>query len=164
MSAVSAWLLSISGAILLSVLAEFVLPDGQINKYTKVIFSFVILLVVIMPLPNILGKNFDINKYFPSNDVVLQENYLEQVNLNKLTTLTENINQNLQKQGFRDVEVSINANIFADELEIYWIAVDISNMDFSQTGKQDKSWAKMKINEIIDANSILKDVEVRFDE
>ena len=64
MGAVSAWLLSITGVILLSVLAEFVLPEGQMNKYTKVIFSFVILLVIIMPLPKLFGKDFDISKFF----------------------------------------------------------------------------------------------------
>jgi stage III sporulation protein AF len=63
-SGVSQWLLSITGVVLLSVLAEFVLPEGQINKYTKVIFSFVVLLVVIMPLPKLFGKDIDISHFF----------------------------------------------------------------------------------------------------
>ena len=35
MGIVSAWLLSIAGVVILSVLAEFVLPEGQMNRYTK---------------------------------------------------------------------------------------------------------------------------------
>ena len=77
MGIVSAWLLSIAGVVILSVLAEFVLPEGQMNRYTKVIFSFVILLVIIMPLPKLLGKEFDISKFFGGANDTLQEDYLE---------------------------------------------------------------------------------------
>ena len=66
MNAVSSWLLGIACVVIMSVLAEFVLPEGQINKYIKVIFSFFILLVIIMPLPKLFGKDFNINDYFTS--------------------------------------------------------------------------------------------------
>ena len=77
MSAISSWLLSIAGVVILSVLSELVLPEGQMNKYTKVIFSFAILLVIIMPLPKLFGKNFDITKFFGQQNE-LQEDYLNQ--------------------------------------------------------------------------------------
>ena len=162
MSGVSQWLLSITGVILLSVLAEFVLPEGQINKYTKVIFSFVVLLVVIMPLPKLFGKDIDISHFFSSGESVLQENYLEQTNLNKLSAINKDLNASLESFGFENVEVSINANIFASQLEIYWIEVDLTNAKYKDKTK-DIAWLKMQINEIIDEFAILKNVEVRFD-
>ena len=162
MSGVSQWLLSITGVILLSVLAEFVLPEGQINKYTKVIFSFVVLLVVIMPLPKLFGKDIDISHFFSSGESVLQENYLEQTNLNKLSAINKDLNASLESFGFENVEESINANIFASQLEIYWIEVDLTNAKYKDKTK-DMAWLKMQINEIIDEFAILKNVEVRFD-
>ena len=74
MDVVSSWLLGIACVVILSVLAEFVLPEGQINKYIKVIFSFFILLVIIMPLPKLVGKEFNINDYF-FNQPSLQEDH-----------------------------------------------------------------------------------------
>lgn len=163
MSGVSQWLLSITGVVLLSVLAEFVLPEGQINKYTKVIFSFVVLLVVIMPLPKLFGKEFDLSQYFSNGEATLQENYLEQTNLNKLSALNEDLNKSFASFGFENIEVSINANIFASQLEIYWIDIDLTDATYKDSTK-DNTWIKMQINDIIDQFSVLKDVEVRFDE
>jgi len=74
MGAISSWLLSIAGVIILSVLAEFVLPDGQMNKYIKTIFSFVILLVIVMPLPKVFGKDFDFSNIFQKKKMYCKKN------------------------------------------------------------------------------------------
>ena len=52
----SEWLLSIAGIILLSVLCEFILPEGQINRYIRGIFAFITIFVIISPLPKLLNK------------------------------------------------------------------------------------------------------------
>ncbi len=165
MSGVSAWLLSIAGVILLSVLAELVLPDGQMNKYTKVIFSFVILLVIIMPLPQLFGKDFDINKFFNYSESTLQEDYLYQVNLDKLTALNKDIAADLEVAGLKNVVVSINANILAESLEIYGVFVDLCDLEYSENFEsKDISQAKIKISQIIKSYSILEAVEVSYGE
>lgn len=165
MSSVSAWLLSIAGIILLSVMAELVLPDGQMNKYTKVIFSFAILLVIIMPLPQLFGKDFDINKFFNYSESTLQEDYLYQVNLDKLTALNEGISADLESAGLKNVVVSINANILAENLEIYGVFVDLCDLEYGESFKsKDISHAKAKISQIIKSYSILEAVEVRYNE
>ena len=164
MSAVSGWLLSITGVILLSVLAEFVLPEGQINKYIKVIFSFIILLVVIMPLPKLFGKNFDISKFF-GGESVLQEDYLYQLNINKLSALNTEIGQKIQDAGLRNVEVSINANVLEENMEIFGVYVDLCDIEYSEKfGSKDITKAKAKIKDIIRGFSLLENVEVSFNE
>ncbi len=150
--------------ILLSVLSEFVLPEGQINKYTKVIFSFCILLVIIMPLPKLFGKDFDLSKFFGS-DATLQENYLEQINLDKLSAIQEDLSKDIEEAGLKNVVVSINANIFGENLEIYSCFVDLRDIEFSPNFKsKDKVSAKLKILDLIEGYDLLKDVEVKFDE
>lgn len=165
MSGVSSWLLSIAGVVILSVLAELVLPEGQINKYTKVIFSFVILLVIIMPLPKLFQKDFDINKYFNSSENVLQEDYLYQLNLDKLTALNKDIAQELDHIGLENVVVSINANILTETLEIYGVFVDLSNLEYDESWtNKDIAKAKLAINDIFERFSIFEGVEVKFSE
>ena len=163
MNVVSSWLLSIAGVVILSVLAEFVLPEGQINKYTKVIFSFVILLVIILPLPKIFGKEFDMSKFFGDSENVLQKDYLEQINLDKLTALSESLNKKVSESGLNRVEISINANIFSENLEIYNIFVDLCDIEYTEKfGSKDITKAKLKIKDIVDSFSALKGVEVKF--
>ena len=165
MSGVSAWLLSIAGVVLLSVLAELVLPEGQMNKYTKVIFSFVILLVIILPLPNLFGKNFDINKFFGASESTLQEDYLYQINLDKLTALNEDISNDLKQVGLENITVSINANVLTENLEIMGVFVDLCDLEYAENFEnKDILTAKKKIKEIVKSYSILKDVEVEFNE
>lgn len=165
MGIVSAWLLSIAGVVILSVLAEFVLPEGQMNRYTKVIFSFVILLVIIMPLPKLLGKEFDISKFFGGANDTLQEDYLEQVNLDKLNAMSESVNIQIKESGLLNVVVSINGNIFSENLEIYSILVDLRELEYATSfGNKDKTKAKAKILQIIGEFPLLKGVEVKYNE
>ncbi len=165
MGTVSTWLLSIAGIVILSVLAELVLPEGQMNKYTKVIFSFVILLVIIMPLPRLLGKNFDISKFLGGTQDTLQDDYLEQINLDKLTVISEGVNTKIKECGLNKVVVSINANIFSAKLEIYGILVDLREIEYTKTfGSKDITKAKAKILEIIGGYPQLKGVEVKYNE
>lgn len=164
MNAISAWLLSVTGVVVLSVLAEFVLPEGQINKYTKVIFSFVILLVIIMPLPKLFGKDFDLSKYF-GGESNIQEDYLYQLNLDKLTAINQGLADQVKKKGLENVEISINANVLCEKLEIYSIYVDLCDIEYMENfGSKDISKAKIIIRDIIDGYSILDGVEVRFNE
>lgn len=165
MATVSAWLLSIAGVIILGVLAEFVLPEGQMNKYTKVIFSFVTLLVIILPLPKLFGKDFDISKYFGNTEDVLQEDYLEQINLDKLTSISESVNRKIEESGILKVVVSINADIFGKELEIYNIFVDLRDIAYNEKfPTKDITNAKARILEVISEFVQLKNVEVKFNE
>ena len=163
MSGISAWLLSISCVVILSVLAEFVLPEGQINKYTKIIFSFVILLVIIMPLPALFGKDFNFEKFLGKDDISIQENYLYQVNINKLTALTEDITHQIEEEGLQKVKISINADVLTEEMKIFGISVDLREIEFGEKFKsKDIVKAKLKISDIISNFDLLKDVKVEF--
>lgn len=156
---ISSWLLSIAGVVLLCVLCEFIIPDGQMNKYVKSIFSFVILLVIILPLPKIFKSEIDIENLLKF-DTSLQENYLEQINLDKLNLLSEQVSKKIREEGFENVVVSINANIFATTLEVFGMTVDIKNMKTDV----DKSTAKSQILKIIKSIDDFSSVEVNFSE
>ena len=164
MDSVSSWLLSIAGVILLSVLAEFILPDGQINKFVRIIFSFVVLLVIILPLPKIFKNNFNLSNYL-SGQTTLQSDYLEQVNLDKLNAITQETNEKIRKKGLYNVEVYISANIFAEKLEIYTITVDLRKIEYDdRVENKTIENAKAIILQVLKQDENLKDVGVRFRE
>ena len=95
----------------------------------------------------------------------MQENYLEQVNLDKLNALQEDLSSSIQDAGLKNVVVSINANIFAENLEIYSCFVDLRDIEFLPNFKnKDKVSAKLKILDLIEDYDLLKNVEVKFDE
>ena len=163
MSGISAWLLSITGVILLSVLCEFVLPEGQINRYTRVIFSFVTIFVIISPLPSLLNKEIDFS--FPNYDYTLQEDYLYEINLNKLDAIQSDLKKEIEEAGIYNVKISISANAYSENLEIYSIYVELCDISFSSDFEnKNKSEARRKIEEIISYMPALKDVPITYDD
>ena len=109
MVSVSSWILSIAGIICLSVLLELVLPDGQLNKYVKNIFSFVVIWVVIFPIPNLL-KNVNFNQdIFVQEEILLQDNYLSKVENEKNESLIICVQEDLSKNGYDGVLISIKS-------------------------------------------------------
>lgn len=167
MSAISAWLLSIAGVVLISVLGNLVLPEGQMNKYTKVIFSFAILLTIIMPLPKLFGKDFNINNFFGDDggSSSFQEDYLYQLNVNKLAALHGDLSAKIEDAGLLKVQVSINANVLAEKLEIFDVYVDLCDLEYSPNfASYDITKAKEKITEIVRETTLLKDVPIKFDQ
>lgn len=128
LASISNWILSITGVICISVIVELILPNGQMNRYIKGIFSFIIILVIIMPIPKLLKLNIDLSNAFNTENVKVQEDYLYQMNLDKIMTIKEETEAEIKSKGYNNVVVSINADIFAQKVEFKSISVDISNL------------------------------------
>ncbi|MBE7073811.1 MAG: hypothetical protein E7379_01820 [Clostridiales bacterium] len=136
MTGISSWILSIAGIICLSVLIELILPDGQINKYIKSIFSFVIVLVVISPIPKLLNTNINYANLFQfENSFMLDEDYLYQLNFDKMNALQAVIEDEILENGYENVKVFINSNIFESSLKIKSVCVDLSDLVISQNAE-----------------------------
>lgn len=128
MSEVSSWILSIAGIISLSVIVELLMPEGQMNKYIKSIFSFIIVLVIILPLPKIFNKEVNISNMFQTQEITLQEDFLYQSNLSKLSAITKSIEEDVEGEGYQGVSLSISSDIFADKMDYKGIYVDLRNL------------------------------------
>lgn len=57
----SAWLLSITGIIVVGVLVELLLTDSVMSKFIRSIYAFFVLFVIVQPLPGFFGRQFDWN-------------------------------------------------------------------------------------------------------
>ena len=128
----SAWIMSIVGIICLSVLIELILPNGQMNKYIKGIFSFIIILVILSPIPKLLHKDYDFSNMFESSQIKVQEDYLYQLNLNKVSAMQKSINSQIEECGYLNVSARIDSDIFASTIEIKAVYVDISQLSISE--------------------------------
>ncbi len=125
---ISAWILSIAGISVLSILIDLFLPSGTTNGHIKIIFNYVIVFVIIAPLPTLIKSDFDSSSIFTETDIVLQEDYIYQLNRDKLTMLEIGIESALESEGLKNVVVSISADIFTTVMQIETIYVDFSNL------------------------------------
>ena len=54
------WLLQVAAVALLTVLADVVLPSGQINKYVKGMMAILLLIVLVSPLVALVRQDVDL--------------------------------------------------------------------------------------------------------
>ena len=136
MTTLSSWVVSIAGICILSVLIDLFLPSGNMSSHIKNIFNFVIILVIIAPLPNII-KNYknDYTSFITTSDIELQNDFIYQVNRDKLTALKNEIDAKLISKGYQNIEISIYADIFTSNMVIENIYVDLSNLVIENNGQ-----------------------------
>lgn len=125
MSGFSVWVLSIAGMCVLSVLVELILPDGQTRKYIKAIFSFFVIIVIVSPLPKLVKNGVDLDSIIAGDNIGIQEDFIYQLNRNKLDSISLNIENELKEQGIDGVKILLSANIFSSKLEIEAVFVDL---------------------------------------
>lgn len=161
----SNWILSIAGIVCLSVIVELVMPNGQMTKYIKGIFSFIIILVIIAPLPRLAKMDIDIDNAFSTPGITVQEGYLEDLNQSKLMVVKDSLEREIERSGYVNVTVSVNADIFQQKFEIRSIYVDLSLLVISGTAAhKDIVSVKGDIVNIIQNQTGLKKESIEFNE
>ena len=136
MQSISAWVMSIAGIVCLSVLVELIMPSGQMNKYIKGIFSFIVLFVIISPIPTLLGKKINIDNVFDSSSTLqVQDNYLYQLNLDKVSAMQNEINAQIQDLGYSNVQARIDCDIFSSSIVIRAIYVDLPHLIITENAR-----------------------------
>ena len=127
-SSISSWILSIAGVISISVIVELILPEGSLNKYIRSIFSFVVVLVIIAPLPGLVGKNFDFSQISIEEEYTLQEDYLFQLNVYKTEALQTQLANDIEQAGYENVKVSVSCENYSTNFTITAIYVELQNL------------------------------------
>lgn len=123
----NSWLLSLVGIAFLGVLIDILTPKNNMNKFIKSIFAIFLLFVIVSPIKNIISSK---SKFFNTgNNVnVLDEDFLQKHNLNRIRALEDSINTYLIKNNIKGVNVILATNMLKFDFEIVEVGVDIKNL------------------------------------
>ena len=124
---ISGWILSIAGICLLSVVIDLILPDGSMNSHIKRVFSYIIVLAVLMPFANLIKGGFNLEDVFSEVEINIQDDFIYNINQAKLDSWLEEINEAINNKKIVGVTVSISANIFESDMIIDAVYVDLYN-------------------------------------
>lgn len=164
LSELSNWILSIAGIICVSVIVELILPEGQMNRYIKGVFSFIIILVVIMPIPKLVNKDFDFSNIFDESGYEIDSDYIYQINLDKINGVKSEIEKQVENRGYLNVVISINCDIFDNSMQYKSIFVDLSDLVISgQAEHNNISKIKKDISSIIMAIVDINEEAILYD-
>lgn len=160
----SNWILSIAGIICLSVVVELILPDGQMNRYIKGIFSFIVVLVILLPIPKLLNKNFNISDILDGSEIEADQDYLYQLNLDKINLVKEQVEEEISKHGYQNVKVYINCDIFDNAMQFKSITVDLTSLVITENAEhKDITKIKKDITNIIKNHVDIDEEAILYD-
>ena len=119
------WVISIIGIIIITVLAEIIIPDGKTNKLIKFILTFVFAVVLISPLKNIKSLDFSAFSLSEEGIMPMDENLLNYIKDSKTRALERSLVSALEEKGVAGAEASIVSGYTEYELTIENVTVNL---------------------------------------
>ena len=123
--AVSSWVLSIVGVVVIGVVVELIMPEGSVNKYIKGFLAIFTVFIMISPLTNLT-----IDDVFSPGDYVLNldNDFLQEVNEDKAKEYQILLQKTLAEKGYKNVVVTFDTKSQNGKLEIVSIFVDLTKV------------------------------------
>lgn len=148
------WILSVVGIVFISIIMEIILPNGKTNNFIKSIFSIFLLFIFISPIKEIINK-FN-TETFNEENIVLDENFLYEINQEKNESNQLLIQNRLKSKGIDGVNVVICNNLNNYDYTIDKIYIDTSNLVISNDLKHINKY-EVITNTILELINIEKD-------
>lgn len=134
MSSISAWILSICGMVIISILVDIILPQKVLTKFVKSIVGILTVLVAFSPITNINLDNLNFTDMF--SGVAVNDAFIENREEEKLSALKKSIESSISRNGYKNVEVCFEAEeengliktVFVD-LKKLVLSTEILNID-----------------------------------
>ncbi len=125
MSYISGWVLSIVGVVIITVVVEIIMPEGNISKYIKGFLVIFTVFIMVSPITNI-----SIADIFSENDfsISLDDTFLQQVNEEKAIEYGEIIKDKLVAGGYDGINIDVCIDNSKTEMKITAIFVDLSKV------------------------------------
>ena len=116
----SAWVVSLLGIVVITLVCDVILPQGQTAKYVKTVISLVVVCSIVFPLVKMLS-GFDWSFTFEQTSVVYQDSYLDYIRVQKEDSLSASCEKVLNDNGIFDcsVVVCLDANFDAQSVVVY---------------------------------------------
>ncbi len=137
----TSWILNIVGMVFVGVVLELVLPNGKTSTFIKSVFAIFVLYVIVIPLPQLFHSSLSLNN---NSATITDANFLMNNNLNKLKALEIGMVETLTQKGFENVSVVISANIYAQELEVNKVYVDLVHLVLKNKDKHINTHEEIK--------------------
>lgn len=116
------------GIVLLGVIIELLLPDGQMNKFIKGIYSLYVIFVLISPITAFISSGFTFSGFFTSIEFVIDTDYLNSIYISTDLELTTYLLESLYDEGISGVEIEISHITDEFSYTINEIVVNIKNL------------------------------------
>lgn len=129
MSIFSQWIISIAGVVVLSTAVEILMPSGSMNKYIRSVLAIICMFVIVSPIPKIVNQRLSINDIFYNNqETPIDYSFIEFINGKKIGFVEEDTEMHLEANGYKNVDIKIEAAYIQDDVEIIFVKAYLNNL------------------------------------
>lgn len=128
---VKSYALTVFAVIILSTIAQFVLPSGRTKKITKTVLSLAIATVVLSPVINMIGGGNGIELSYQEQTFVIDDDFVDYVDYLATASACKEIEEKLLSSGFGKKLVSVDCAIdnSTKQLKSVWIKLDMTGIN-----------------------------------
>lgn len=141
------WCEGIIVAVMLSIIIEMLLPEGNNKKYIKVVIGIFILFVIINPVLEKINKGFELTDFLEIGTIEVSTNLDTDIKDVYIAGIEENIKKELIEKGY--FVQNINVIVDKNYENIESIEVDLSYQNTNQNVIQIE---KIEIGKNVDKN------------
>ena len=126
MEFLSGYILSIVGIILIGVIVDLMLADGQVKKYVQSIYVLFVIFTIVAPLPSFINNIKHGDFSLETSSIEIDKKYLEIIRNQKNTALSNAIETLFNDNGYAKVAITIDSSMNDKTYTINKICVDIT--------------------------------------
>lgn len=105
----TAWIMSIVGVAVLTLLVDILVPEGETSKYIKSVFAILTVLIIASPLPKLFSSEFVFEDFFGETEAAYVDyDYAERLNERRIEFLENKVAEVLSDKKF-ECRVTIDA-------------------------------------------------------
>ena len=124
----SAWVLSIVGIVLLTLVVDIVLPEGQTGKYIKSVLSIITVFVIASPVPTLLSGDIDVSGVMSDYDAAdVDEAFLQDLFETRMEAVKDTLESEFAEEGVSGVKIDISYEKDGYVFEIKKILLDTTD-------------------------------------
>lgn len=129
----SAWITAIVGVVVLGVLLEIILPEGEVTKYIRGIFSIIVVVVIITPIAQALSGEKKFNFDIDSSQIEIDNNYIDYFNKEHRLSDEKTITDMLIEKNLSPLNVEISlkegGEYRVEIVKLYYLPDSLESLD-----------------------------------
>lgn len=155
------YIIAVLGVVIISVLVEIILPNGQTSKYIKSILAVFVVYVLVNPVITFLKTDFDLDKYVNSGKVELNQSLLENIYNNQIEAKELELENLLYDNGYEGVKVTLLYEIVEDSIKISKAKINIKNLVITSGVENINKY--QYIRQVVISELMIKEEDVIFE-
>lgn len=125
------YILSIVGAVVLTSVADIIMPEGKTSKYVKNALSIFLVLIIISPISQMLSGGVNFDNFFETDNIQTDYSFILKLNEQKAEALEQNTKSHLKQAGYENITVNILYTGNTEGIKVDYVHLDLTKFEFN---------------------------------